>query len=96
MYITNTNIIQPRILHKPELNETLPKINLKKNRDRILSCITYSSSPPWRLLSVYYLLQLSAAGWGCRGCPPAEFPKTPTEGRDFWAKKMPHRCGAWN
>lgn len=43
MCITNTNIIQPRILPKPELNETLPKTNLNKNRDRILSCITYCS-----------------------------------------------------
>ena len=91
MYITNTNIIQPRILHKPELNETLPKINLKKNRDRILSCITCSRPPLRRLLSEYYLLQSSAAGWGCRGCPPAEFPKSPNVVRDFWAKKMPLR-----
>lgn len=29
MFITNTNIFQPRILPKPELNETLPKTNLK-------------------------------------------------------------------
>lgn len=29
MCITNTNIFQPRILPKPELNETLPKTNLK-------------------------------------------------------------------
>ncbi len=88
MCIINRNIFQPRILPKPELNETLPKTNLKKNRDRILACITYSSCQLLELLSEYYLLQLNGTGRGCRGCPPAKIPKSPTAGRDFWAKKM--------
>lgn len=91
MYNTNTNIFQPRILHKPELNETLPKTNFKKIARRSSQSNTYFSCQLLELLSVYYLLQLNGTGRGCRGCPPATIPKSPTEGRVFWVKKMPLR-----
>lgn len=43
MCITNTNIIQPRILHKPELTQTLSKTNLKKIVSRSAQSNTYNS-----------------------------------------------------
>lgn len=72
MCITNTNIIQPRILHKPELNETLPKTNLKKNV----------------ILTWLVLLTAVVSSWtGVQGVSPCRIPKKPDRREGFLGKK---------
>ena len=80
MFMTKRNTLQPGIFHKSELTQTLPKINLKQNRFTIDQGITCPRNPLGGSLSVYYLMQLSAAEGGCSGLATANR-----------AKKMPLR-----
>lgn len=72
MFITNTNIFQPRILPKPELNETLPKTNLK---------IFWSGS-------CHVLLTAVISSWtGVQGVSTCHDPKKPDRREGFLGKK---------
>lgn len=97
MCIINRNIFQPRILHKPELNETLPKTNLKKNRDMILSCITYCSyqlliAAERVILTVDFVLAAKENG-GAGGVPLPRSQKARPQGGLFGQKKCPSAEG---
>lgn len=72
MWITNTNIFQPRILPNSELTQTLPKTNLKKIVSRSRQSITYCSC---QLLM------------GVQGVPTCHDPKKPDRREGFLGKK---------
>lgn len=72
MFITNRNIFQPRILHKPELTQTLPKTNLKTIQ-------TFT----WPVL-----LTAVVSSWtGVQGVSPCRIPKNPDRREGFLGKK---------
>lgn len=80
MCIINRNIFQPRILPKPELNETLPKTNLKKNV----------------ILTWLVLLTAVVSSWtGVQGVSPCHDPKKPDRREGFLGKKNAPPLRGW-
>ena len=80
MCFTNSNIFQPRILPKPELNETLPKTNLK---------IIQPGTWPVLLASVI-------SSWtGVQGVSTCHDPKKPDRREGLLGKKNGPPLRAW-
>ena len=80
MCITNTNIFQPIILHKPELTQTLPKTNLK---------IFWSGSSRVILTAV-------VSSWtGVQGVSTCHDPKKPDRREGFLGKKNAPPLRGW-
>jgi hypothetical protein len=80
MCIINRNIFQPRIYHKSELTQTLPKINLKKTKAGSSRVILTAVVSSWT---------------GVQGVPPCRNPKKPDRREGFLGKKNAPPLRGW-